>query len=341
MRNYRQSAIAFITAVTMVFLILNAKEAAAFAADALKLCSVSLIPSLFPFMFLAIVLNSTLSGYRFRFLRTVRALCRIPEGSEILFLLGILGGYPVGAQVIANAHQDGNLKKEDAQRMLGFCNNAGPSFIFGVIGPLFHSVTIPGLLWLIQVVSALITGAVLKGNCDTVIKERSRVQVSITDALERSVKAMGLICGWVILFRILAGFLCQYLGGYIPGNILTVITGLLELTNGCIALYGVKNNGLRFILASLFLSLGGMCVLLQTASSIKTLSIKTYISGKCIQGIISALLAYIIQQLIFNANDRFISPYITPLFVIFLIAAGIIFIYLKKTVAFHKKVVYN
>lgn len=341
MRNYRQTAIASITAVSMVILMLNAKEASAFAADALKLCTASLIPSLFPFMFLAIVLNGTLSGCRFRFLRIVRSVCRIPEGSEMLFLLGILGGYPVGAQVIANAYQGGNLKKEDAQRMLGFCNNAGPSFIFGVIGPLFHSVTVPALLWLIQVISALITGAVLKGNCDTAIKENRRTHVSITDALEKSVKAMGLICGWVILFRIIVGFLERFLGTYISGNILTVITGLLELTNGCIALYGVKNSGLRFILASTFLSLGGMCVLLQTASSIKTLNIKTYISGKCIQGIVSAILAYIIQHFIFSPENRYISPHILLLSVFFLILSAIICINRKKTVAFQKKVVYN
>ena len=341
MRKYRQVTIASITSLTMVFLILNAKEASVFAADALTLCTASLIPSLFPFMFLAIVLNSALSGYRFRSLRIVKSLCRIPEGSEILFLLGVLGGYPVGAQLIANTYYRGNLKKEDAQRMLGFCNNAGPSFIFGVIGPLFHSITVPALLWTIQITSALITGAVLKGDSNTAIKENCRSKISITDTLEKSVKSMGLICGWVILFRIAAGFLQQYLSTHIPIDILTIITGLLELTNGCIALYGIKNSGLRFILASIFLTLGGMCVLLQTASSIKTLNIKTYIIGKSIQGIISIVLAYIIQRLIFKPEDCFISPHISPLFTIFLIVGGIIFICGKKTVAFHKKVVYN
>ena len=317
MRKYRQVTIASITSLTMVFLILNAKEASVFAADALTLCTASLIPSLFPFMFLAIVLNSALSGYRFRSLRIVKSLCRIPEGSEILFLLGVLGGYPVGAQLIANTYYRGNLKKEDAQRMLGFCNNAGPSFIFGVIGPLFHSITVPALLWTIQITSALITGAVLKGDSNTAIKENCRSKISITDTLEKSVKSMGLICGWVILFRIAAGFLQQYLSTHIPIDILTIITGLLELTNGCIALYGIKNSGLRFILASIFLTLGGMCVLLQTASSIKTLNIKTYIIGKSIQGIISIVLAYIIQRLIFKPEDCFISPHISPLFTIF------------------------
>lgn len=341
MKNYRKVAVAIITSVSMFLLVLNAKDSLAFANEALKLCTNSLIPSLFPFMFLATILNNALSGYRFHFLHIISRLCRIPEGSEILFVLGILGGYPVGAQMIANAHRDDNLNKDDAQRMIGFCNNAGPSFIFGVVGPLFDTGLIPTFIWFIQILSAIITGALLSGSCSERTTVSNQAHISVTDALERSVKTMGLICGWVLLFKIVVGFTEQHLAAVLPQCVCVFIAGVLELTNGCIALYGVESAGTRFILSSLFLALGGLCVALQTSSAVKPLQLKIYAVGKCIQGLISVLIAYIIQYFIFPFNERCnsLNPFLI-LPILFALTA-IIFISRKKTVAFRDKLVYN
>lgn len=340
MRKYRSVAV-IIPAILMLFLIINAKDAVVFAADAVKLCTTSLIPSLFPFMFLTNLLNNILIGCRFGFLRIISRICRIPEGSESIFLLGILGGYPIGAHIISNSYENGKLKKEDAQRMLGFCNNAGPSFIFGVIGPLFHSLIVPISLWLIQIFSALITGVLLPGCSNKKITVNHNAKTSATTALEQSVKAMGLICGWVLLFRILVGFINQKLSGHIPECLSLLLTGVLELTNGSMALYSVENAGTRFILASLFLTIGGLCVALQTASAAKSLNMKSYMLAKTIQGIISVAFAYIIQYFIFPAEDRFTASGITIVIFLLLALTAIIFISCKKTVAFREKLVYN
>lgn len=341
MRKYRSVAIVIITAFSMLFLIVNAKNALIYASDAMKLCTTSLIPSLFPFMFLAILLNNDLTGYRFRFLQFIPKICRSPEGSESIFLLGILGGYPVGAQIISNAYENGSLKKEDAQRMLGFCNNAGPSFIFGIIGPLFHTLIPPISLWLIQIFSALMTGALLPGCSYGKIVVNHNANISATTALERSVKTMGLICGWVLLFRIMVGFINQKLSALFPKCLSILLAGLLELTNGSMALYSVENAGTRFILASLFLTIGGLCVALQTASAAKSLNMKSYMLAKAIQGIISVGFAYIIQYFIFPAEDRFTASGITIVIFLLLALTAIIFISCKKIVAFRNKLVYN
>ena len=341
MKNYRRPFAAAFIAASIFFLIINTKDSLVFATDALQLCTASLIPSIFPFMFLAMLLNSFLTGYRFRFLNFVRKICRIPEGAEILFLLGLLGGYPIGAQMISNTYQSGKLKKEDAQRMLGFCNNAGPSFIFGVVGPLFDSWIIPALLWLIQILSAIITGVLLTGSCSEKITISNQAHISITDTLEKSVKNMGLICGWVLLFRIVVGFIDVHLLSFVPKSIAVIVAGMLELTNGCFALYGIENSGVRFILSSFFLSMGGLCVALQTASAAKSLNMRKYTIGKCIQGFISLILALVLQYIIFQPENRFAPLNLSGIIAIIFAFIIIIFFYRKKTVAFRSELVYN
>ena len=59
-----------------------------------------------------------------------------PQGASAL-VLGMLSGYPVGAQTAASLYASGQLTKEETERLLGFCSNAGPAFIFGMVGGLF------------------------------------------------------------------------------------------------------------------------------------------------------------------------------------------------------------
>lgn len=340
MKRYRQRAFAILASGFMLFLIIHSNKAAAYAIDAIKLCCTSLVPSLFPFMFLSMVLSNALIGYRFHFFSGIRKVCRIPDGSEFIFILGILGGYPIGAQMVTNAYRCGKLERSDAQRMLGFCNQAGPAFIFGILGPLFHSGWIVAMLWLVQICSAILTGILLEGHSASEITIADTPSMSITEILERSVKVMALICGWVILFKIIIGFAQQYLLLYLPEYISILLCGLLELTNGCITLYELENSGARFILSALFLSTGGLCVALQTASATKPLNLNTYLIGKSIQGAISIPLAYILQCIIFPSYQRF-SVKLPVILIGFLIIIGIILCYRKKTVDFRNKLIYN
>jgi hypothetical protein len=67
-------------------------------------------------------------------LEPVRKLCRIPAGCSCLLIPAFLGGYPAGAQAVGQTLHQGGLSRKDAERMLLFCNNPGPSFLFGVLG---------------------------------------------------------------------------------------------------------------------------------------------------------------------------------------------------------------
>ena len=119
-------------ASAMAILILDGKTAITGAQDGIALCLQTVIPSLFPFILLSILLTNTLLGHAIPLLRPLGRLFHLPSGSESLLICAFLGGYPVGAQTVSSLFQNGQLPRSTADRMLTFCNNAGPAFLFGM-----------------------------------------------------------------------------------------------------------------------------------------------------------------------------------------------------------------
>ena len=219
-------------------------------------------------------------------------------GTESLLAIGFLGGYPVGAQNVALLHRSGQLSDHQASRMITFCNNAGPTFIFGILGSMFSSPVMPWLLWLIHIISALLVGIVLPGDRDQRVVSPLPRGIRLTEALAQSVRTMALICGWVLLMRMIISFLQRWLLWLIPVPFQIILSGMLELANGCLQLGNIACEGLRFILASAFLALGGICVMLQTASVTEGISMSLYFPGKLLQCTFSILLACAAQSLL-------------------------------------------
>ncbi len=282
--------------ILLFILILDSKTAISGAADGVDLCIRTLIPSLFPFLVICAMLTAGLSGFSVSFLRPLGRLCKIPSGSESLLLIGFIGGYPVGAANIAQAYRSGRLTQEDAQRMLGFCSNAGPSFLFGILAPLFDSPAIPWILWMIHLLSAILVAVLLPGTCNRISLITSETHLSFPKALEQGTKTMALICGWVILFRILLTFLNRWIFCFFPIPAQILLSGVLELSNGCIQLANIQTQGLAFIIASVMLAQGGLCVAMQTRSVTAGLSLKAYFPGKLLQSGFSFLLCLPFQS---------------------------------------------
>lgn len=311
--------------VGMLILILDSATAVAGAKSGLDLCLRTVIPSLFPFFLLSQVLLGAFSGATMPLLRPLAKRCGIPEGMESIFLPAFLGGYPVGAQCIAQAYQDGNLSRQVARHMLGFCNNAGPSFLFGMVGAMFSRRSAPWLLWGIHIASALLWGYL------TAPKEPDRSvssvaqAVSLPQSLHGAIHVMGTVCSWVMVFRILIAFRQKWFFRAFSGNMQVVFMGLLELSNGCCALPGIPEEETRFLICSGILALGGGCVLLQTMSVVGDLGIQSYLVGKLMQTIFS---------ITFCLGLLYGSWLCIPLFLA-------VVILLKKAVAFRKYLRYN
>ena len=291
-----------LAALGMLFLILDAKTAIAGASEGVILCMRSVIPSLFPFFLLSILLTGAMTGTRIPIMAPVARFCGIPAGGESLLLTGLLGGYPVGAQAVAQCWKAGNLSRRDAGRLLGFCSNAGPSFLFGIIGMQFSNMRTVWTLWFIHILSALAVGALLPGKSRDQVRLQPGQSPTVSDAFQRSLKITGAVCGWVILFRAVLGILSRWCLWLLPdwGQVLTA--GLLELTNGCCDLSRIPAEELRFTVCTILLSLGGLCVAMQTLSVTGSLGLGLYIPGKLLQCGISFILAQLALPFLFGAR---------------------------------------
>lgn len=294
-----------IGAIGLLVLILDAKTALGGAKDGVSLCLYTVIPSLFPFFVLSILLNSSLSNVNVGFLRPLGRLCGIPAGGESLLLLGMLGGYPVGAQCISEAYRSKRLNRRDAHRMLGFCSNAGPAFIFGMGSCIFESQKALWALWGIHVLSALLVGVLLPnkscGSCSLSQSER----ITVSQALEKGIKSIAVVCGWVVLFRVLLAFVQRWFLWLLPAELQVFTIGILELSNGCYELTDLTSQGMRFILCAGMLGFGGVCVAMQTISVSKELGTGLYFPGKVLQCVLSLFLACLMQGLLFTEPERY------------------------------------
>ncbi len=325
-----------VTAITMVLMILDTEMAFYSAKEGVDICLGTIIPSLFPFFFLSGIINSALIGTNSPLLRPISTLCRIPAGAESLMILGLIGGYPVGASTVYAAYTAGSIKRNSAQRMLAFCNNAGPAFLFGILSPLFENKLALWALWGIHIGSAITVSILLPAGKSEECTKSSHHSITITQALPLAIRNTATVCGWVVLFRIVIGFLDRWFLWLFPNEWQVLLCGFLELSNGCISLSLISADGLRFVAASVLLAFGGICVAMQTTSVIGELSPKSYWFGKSMQTALSLLFAGITQNFLFPESAiRF--PFILYLPGVLALTYPI----LKKTVAFPKNMRYN
>lgn len=270
----------------MIALILDSKTALAGAAEGVSLCIRTVIPSLFPFLFLSGTFSAN-CPHPGRFAGQLGKIFAIPRGAESILVPMLFGGYPAGAQCLNEMYQRGGISKEQAEHMLAYCSNVGPAFLFGILPASFSSCKLLWLTWGIQITSILVTAHLFSPDG----KGYSSQSSERTFGIEQAVTAMLKICGWVVLFRVLIGFLNQWFLQSLPLTVQVGVMGALELSNGCCVLNQIGAEGIRFILCNAMLSFGGLCVISQTASVCPGLKTGGYISGKICQSLFSALLS--------------------------------------------------
>ena len=316
-----------LAALGIFLLILDSRTALKGAQEAIELCLSSVIPSIFPFLVLSGILMPAMCGINVPFFRPLSRILGIPTGTEGIFLTGILGGYPTGAQAVHQAWKQGQLSKDDAQRMLGFCSNAGPSFLFGILGTKFSDHWMLWALWIIHILSAMLVAIVLPRNSCANRCITPAFHVTLTQSLKKAVVTMGYICGWVMLFRVMLAFLDRWFLWLLPVDVRVSVYGFLELANGCCSGDLISSAGMRFILISGMLAFGGICVAMQTASVTDQLGMGHYIPGKLLQTCISIFLSMIVQLLVFPASEKVV---VSPAFLLMFLILILLFAFIPR-----------
>ena len=199
---------------TLAILLLRQAETAAQAVrDGIQLCLTSVIPALFPFFAvssLLVALGAAEAAGR-ALARPFGRLFRCGGAGCAALLLGLVGGYPVGARTAAELVRRGELSPAEGARLLTFCNNAGPAFAIGVAGvSVFGSARTGGWLYLLHCAAALLTGLLFCRRPLPVTAMPKRPvppQTGLTGqflrAVEGAVSAMARVCGFVVFFLVL------------------------------------------------------------------------------------------------------------------------------------------
>jgi hypothetical protein len=128
-------------------------------------------------------------------------------------------------------------------------------------------------------------------------------------ALIRALHSIAVICGWIIVFRMMIRMLEKWIFWRIPQIWAIVLCGLLEMTNGCLELTDFAPIGLRIMLCALFISFGGGCTVIQTLELTKDLKCHRYLRCKLFEGGCSMMLCYFLQMMILPDDQIFrLSP---------------------------------
>ena len=283
--------------VLLVWFLADAAEVRASAKEALSLCARSVIPSLFPFL----VVSSLLLALGFGELAApwlaglMEPLFRVPGAGSAALLLGLVGGYPIGAKTAADLCRNGLVSREEAERLLAFCNNSNPVFLISVLGTgVFGSVRAGVWLWLIHLLAALLTGLIFRGNSKHTTKQSaarsSPFQTAdfipaFVDAVRSSLSGILSVCAFVVFFYVLAQPMAA-----LGGRMGACLVGSLEL----FSLTPLLNpDAFSFVLAAGAAGWGGASVLFQTLAVLEGsgLRLRNCLLGKAAQGLLSLLLA--------------------------------------------------
>lgn len=301
-------------------LLVSPAEASSAARDYLALCASTIIPSLFPFMVISsMILKLGLAGKLGNAVKSLSAgLFGVSGAGASAFLLGAAGGYPLGAYAVSELYAGSTITKDEAGRLLRFCDNCGPAFIVSVAGTaVFKSAAVGYFLLGVHLLSALAVGVIFRGKVHGRPAASDTVSVSFSTAFTESVKRAALsclsVCGFVTFFGVLTGLLdawnilpalCARIslmtgaGLHFTGSL---ARGILEIGGGITSMSGLSLNAASLALCSFILGWGGLSVQAQAAQAIREsgLSPAPHLIGKLLHGGLSALITYIAYPLFF------------------------------------------
>lgn len=269
-----------LTVLYMVLLIIFVGDVGEAVLKSLRVCFEVMIPSLYAFMIASgFVVSSnlyTILGKPFGLVS--RYIFRIPPEYFSVFLIGSIGGYPVGAKLLSDMYESGKIDSGTAERMLSYCYLAGPAFICGIVGvKLFSSVKVGLIIFAAIFSSNLIIAAVCGAGHNVPPKNgtEARLELSsekLVDSVYSGAKGMLSICAVIVFFSTIICMLDKT-------GVLAYVSQKLALVTGM--KYSDANAAVRAVieississlsrgdrslipLTASLLSFGGICVLMQ------------------------------------------------------------------------------
>lgn len=280
------------------------------AAEALRLCAETVVPSLFPYLILTSLISSSGAAQLIGRIahRPFSAIFGIDGSLCSAFLIGTVSGYPAGAAAAAQLYGAGACEREEAERVLAFCNNTGPAFLIGGIGAgMLGSPMLGTVIYISQLSAALLCGILLrprgrrkKTHAKIAPPERQSAARQFVHAVSGAGSTMLVICSFIVFFAVVGGLIELTLdsAGITSTAVHALLLSIFELTSGARAAADAGSAGALICSASVGWS--GLSVLFQTMAVLEGsgLSVKYYVKGKALQAILCPVITALLLRVL-------------------------------------------
>ncbi len=256
-----------------------------------------IIPSLFPFTVCVLLILKSQISIKNKILNNLSfKLFGFNFDIFIIFVLSLIGGYPIGAKLIGELYAQDVINKKAANIMLIYCVNAGPAFILSAVGVgMFSSYKIGIILLLSHIISSIIMAVILSAKLKKIKfypkKQTNTMTFSqiFVSSVSDATASMLQICSLIIIFSAFNSFLEYFFKNH---TIINKLTYFIEVTSGI-----SKTNNILFV--SFLLGFSGISIWFQIFSVTKDIKINytCFIIGRFLHGTTSYILTYILLKI--------------------------------------------
>lgn len=269
--------------------------------SSINIFKTKLFPSIFPFFVLAsLLLELGIATKISNKLNPIfKRLFHVEGNSSFIILVSIISGFPSGSKYIVECYKNKTIDRNTANYLLTFTHFANPLFILGTCGIILNSLSLAYKILIIQIISNLILGIILRPKEIITSKKINNYQTkSLLEALPKAIndaiKLLLFMLGSITFFM----FFSKLLTSLLSLNLFfeTIITGILDMTSGISLVPSIDTtNYIRGLLVLTFITFGSFSVHLQVLNNIKEedLEYKYFFFGRIIETSI-ALLLYIL-----------------------------------------------
>ncbi len=280
----------------------------------LTLFAASVLPAIFPFMFLSTLLSKTgIVGDVSRVFGKV--ISRIFGGSEhgayVLFS-ALISGYPVGAVTTSMLYEKSVISTTEAKRMVSFTSLASPIFLLGTLGGILGDTKSAVIVMISHYLASLINGLLWKGiynrkdtDATTTAKALAfdSADNAIGEAVTSATLSMLVVGGYIVLMGLVVDTvaLLPFVTSS-PAWARGLLYGMIEMTRGCVTASEIDFTPLKVAIATLAVTFGGISVNLQSYHYLSRcgLTLKEVVLPKISGGIFAFFIALIFSILFFN-----------------------------------------
>lgn len=290
--------------LTLLFLFLLFKNNRIFKTCILN-GSILFFESVFPSLFPMFIINDILINYNFFSLfdkllgRPLKKIFHTSSAANYCFIMSLFSGTPTNGYIVTNLVKEKKLNIQDASLILSYAFFLNPLFLYNMLNSIFPNTNTP--LKIISIhygINFLIALFCRKHNYteETLGKEKTPLPFTkiLKESIERSFSTLLMILGTIIFYFMI----CEGIHIFVKSPLLDCITnGLLEATGGLSKLITLQSNyKLKEILASLFISFGGLSIHTQIKSitTEENISYKHLLKGRLVSTCLSTLLTCII-----------------------------------------------